>query len=147
MVLMRVTAIALGAICLAAAVSVAVTAVTTPGCASCHSASAFVEQTAARSHADISCATCHVPTDVPSRLAFASAQVFSMTLQLAPSSGRAVAHVDDDRCLACHDRVLEETTSSRGYRIRHDQCAEGRQCVDCHSATAHGSAVTWVRVS
>lgn len=130
-----------------AAFAVAVTAVTTPGCTACHGGEEFLAATADSAHATLTCPQCHVPNDVAGRLSFAGTQVFGMTLRLVPVGGRASAAVADATCLSCHEAVSREVTRSKGYRIRHETCAEDSACVDCHSNTAHGTQVSWLRTA
>jgi hypothetical protein len=38
---------------------------------------------------------------------------------------------------------MQGKVTANGLSILHEQCAKGRMCIDCHSVTAHGSAVGW----
>ncbi len=135
----------LGALLLFLLLSVGYVAAFTPNCESCHMVGEFEQGTLGAAHASVECATCHVPVDLASRVSFASQQVFSMRLGILPPAGRKGAFVPDDVCLGCHEMVVLEVTYSKGYAVKHVSCAEGRACVDCHSATAHGSAAVWPR--
>lgn len=126
-----------------AAASVGATAVTTPACTSCHGDA--VESARGAAHASVSCESCHVPSGAGGRLSFASRQVFGMALRVVPDDG-ALTTVADERCLSCHDTVKTSTVSSRGINFRHETCAEGRRCVDCHSVTTHGTS-GWTRAA
>jgi hypothetical protein len=70
-----------------------------------------------------------------------------MTLRLVPVGGRASAAVPDETCLGCHESIIRLVTDSKGYRILHEKCGAESTCPDCHSSTAHGSAVRWLRTS
>ncbi len=121
-------------------------AVALPGCASCHGKGEFAEQTQASAHAAVECRSCHVPTAALDRVGFGFRQLFHMVLPLDRGTDRDAAAVPDARCVVCHDKLDTKTSTSNGLRIRHSSCAEGSSCSACHSATAHGTATTWLRV-
>lgn len=117
-----------------------------PGCASCHDAPAFVEATAAGAHAATACHDCHVGVAPGDRLAFGFREVFHMVVPLVSGAGKGWETVPDGRCVFCHDIEAGGATTSGGIRIAHASCAVGSACTGCHSATAHGETVAWVRV-
>jgi nitrate/TMAO reductase-like tetraheme cytochrome c subunit len=137
--------LALGGLLALALTALAVTAVTTPFCTWCHASSSFTQETAASAHASIACPRCHAAGGVTSRVVFASEQLFSMALRLGPDRGREGAAVSNDTCLSCHGVVMGRPTTSRSLAIRHSSCSTGALCSDCHSGTAHASAVRWRR--
>lgn len=140
------TMLAIGALLLAVVAAVGVTAVTLPGCVSCHDSGDFATETAGLPHADVSCVSCHVDPSVGGRLSFASRQLFHMIVPVVRDLDRSYAAVPAERCISCHEAVRTAgTQGSRGLRIDHVQCAAGIQCSQCHSATAHGTATTWPR--
>ncbi len=145
--LTRLLPVGLAVAALVALFAVGVTAATLPACTSCHGSDPLAEETEASSHSEIRCVRCHVAPGVASRLTFGSRQLFGMTLRFVPVGGRAIASVPDATCLSCHEQVLGEVSSSKGLRIAHVTCAVGRTCGDCHSGTAHGSAVAWLRIA
>jgi hypothetical protein len=49
--------------------------------------------------------------------------------------------------LGCHESVQLKTVSYGGLSIQHSTCDKGRMCTDCHSDTAHGTAVAWPKTS
>ena len=120
-------------------------AVALPGCASCHDDDGFRAATAATAHATVDCRSCHVPTGTLDRVAFSLRQPFHMFIPLSSGAVREAAAVPDSRCLACHEDVETAVVSSNGIRISHESCAVGASCSDCHSATAHGAATSWLR--
>lgn len=134
-------------VALLAVVAVGYTAVAAPDCGSCHDGSAFKTATQNGGHGDVACSSCHAGTDVGSRVSFAYRRVFSMNLGIRQTGGRAASPVTDTSCLSCHVEVLDRTTTSNGYRVSHANCTKDRVCVDCHSNTAHGDTVRWVRTS
>ncbi|MDZ4169185.1 MAG: hypothetical protein U1E26_05970 [Coriobacteriia bacterium] len=113
-------------------------------CAACHTEPAFVSASAQGAHASVDCLQCHSEGGAWGRIAFNSAHLGRMV----PSSTwsvRDVADVADARCLSCHDKVDDEAISANGIRVDHSTCAYEIRCTECHSTTAHGSAVSWVR--
>jgi len=79
--------------------------------------------------------------------AFAGRQVFGMFP--AAVMGRGVqgpgTRIARERCLDCHNDVLERVVDAKGTRIRHGECAKDAACDTCHGTAAHGSATRWVR--
>jgi hypothetical protein len=145
---LRIGVIVSAGLVLVVVLGVGATAATTPDCAGCHSGrGSLVADTESGPHGAISCESCHVPADAAGRVVFASRQLFGMTLRVAPGADRSAADVPDGVCLECHKDVLEGVVASRGYLIDHVYCAEGSQCTDCHSSTAHGDSTAWVRSS
>lgn len=120
-------------------------AVALPGCTSCHSVGEFGEATEAAPHAAVDCASCHVPSGLPGRVAFGFRQAYHMVIPIVDGDGREWATVPNERCNACHDGVQTEIVSSNGIRINHPSCTENEECTSCHGATAHGAATAWTR--
>ncbi|MDR3686228.1 MAG: cytochrome c3 family protein [Coriobacteriia bacterium] len=119
-----------------------VTTVTLPGCTFCHSSATFVAQSQSNPHAKLSCTQCHAQPGPVARLPFAYHLIFGMVLHVAPTGG-PVSGIPDATCLSCHQNVLKAVVRLNGISIKHEVCAKGRLCVDCHSDAAHGSAVQW----
>lgn len=145
--LIGVAAAVLLSVVIVGVAAVGYTALAKPGCGSCHDDAAFRQATQANRHPGVDCASCHAGTDVGSRVSFAYRRVFSMGFGIRQTGGRAASPVTDASCLTCHAEVLDRTTVANGYRVSHTNCTPGRSCVDCHSNTAHGDAVRWVRTS
>jgi len=120
-------------------------AVALPGCESCHD-TALIEATQASAHASVDCAECHVSTGKADRLTFGYRQLLHMQLPLVEENGREWSAVPDDRCIRCHDEGLEGLINANGITISHEDCAVDAACTDCHSTTAHGDSMSWVRV-
>jgi hypothetical protein len=124
-------------------------AVTLPGCDSCHLVGDFGVQTRKSDHAAVECKSCHIGNDVVSRVAYGTHVVTRTAVnaltpgQRPPNAGRA--QVADPACLACHAAVNDAVVTRNGVRVLHSKCAVGSQCTDCHSTTAHGTAVPWPR--
>ena len=129
------------------ALVLAVTAATLPGCALCHRSPDFTAQTAKGAHGGVACVRCHVQPGAPARLEYAYHTIFGMGLRLAPTGTGPIAGIPNETCLACHDAVMKKTVTSNGLTIQHSTCSKGRMCTDCHSETAHGTAVLWPQTS
>ncbi len=130
---------------LVAIAAVGVTAVTMPGCASCHDAGDFAQDTDSQAHGGVPCVICHAPAAAGSRVTFASRVLFGMVLPVTQARGRTLSSIADAQCLSCHEDVMIRVVESKGYRIDHAQCAQGSSCTDCHSRVAHGDSVSWAR--
>ena len=120
-------------------------ALSSPGCDSCHTGELLVSATQDSSHAGIECGACHAPSATGDRLLFGFRQVGHMAFPLLGDEGREWAAVPDTRCLDCHAVIETAVVRASGLIVDHRVCIEGSQCTDCHSAVAHGEAVSWVR--
>jgi len=116
-----------------------------PGCSACHMTGEFEAQTVMRSHGEVACKSCHGGTTVQSRVQFGFNQVFGMVLQVKDIDP-TLARTQSSQCISCHEDLPAVTTSA-GLRIQHTSCARGRECTDCHSPVAHGTAVGWPRTA
>lgn len=123
----------------------AATVVALPGCSRCHNAADMTSQTQARAHAGIECIRCHAAAGVPHRITYAYNLILGQTLRVAPANGGPITAIPDGTCLSCHAEVLDKTVTADGLSILHSKCTKGRMCTDCHSDTAHGTAVKWVK--
>jgi len=145
--LIRIAAWSLAGLIVLLVLTFAVTAVTLPGCTQCHRSAPFVAQTAQSVHANVSCVRCHVQSDPASRVAYAYHLIFGMALRVAPVGTGPVAGIPNQTCLSCHADVMTKVVTANGVSIEHSNCAKGSLCTDCHSDTAHGTAVKWVTKS
>lgn len=102
-------------------------------CASCHSD--IHEQAQEWSHAEITCAECHVSTEPFSKTRFGATVLFGMRLHLIDPTGSPSVAVPKYRCTSCH----EDLTGVLGNTIKidHNACAPNQNCVTCHSQAAH----------
>lgn len=117
-----------------------------PACTLCHTNTAFVAATTSSSHAGSDCASCHVAPGLIDRSTFGFAHVGAVVASGGSARDRDLAYVPDDRCLRCHDDVTERPSASKGIRISHLSCATDSPCTSCHSAVAHGTQTSWLRV-
>jgi hypothetical protein len=124
-------------------VAVAATGLLLPRCGVCHSGGDFGTATRASAHGKVDCAACHVPANPVAKTSFAFQQVTHLGGPIVKSAASGLAAVSNDQCLACHQDVNEKIVSANGLRIKHEVCARGSLCTDCHSATAHGKEATW----
>lgn len=141
----RAIAIAVGALLLLIAASLAVTSESSV-CASCHAMRPYADGLATTKHRDVACYTCHLTAGAWSWPAFKARELFVM--YPAALSGATVSGVGSRtagrRCVDCHGAVLAKTVSGSGLRIAHKTCASGRDCSSCHDAS-HGAATRWKR--
>ncbi len=115
-------------------------------CASCHDRAAFQAETQSSAHAQVECQACHDVASGPiGEAVFALRGPIHAYFPRSRAAIREAAAVQDSRCLECHQNELGETVASNGIRINHASCAAAVSCTDCHSSTAHGTAIGWVR--
>ncbi len=138
----RIAIWVLGGAVLLTLVAVAATAVTLPGCASCHARRA--ESVAQGAHGKLECTQCHVSGGVATRVAFAAEEVFGMALRVVPSGPAEAGSVNESACLGCHQDVMSRKVSANGVTIDHARCAKDAHCVDCHSTAGHTTESGWV---
>ncbi len=114
------------------------------GCVSCHEGRGLVAEVDVAAHAgtEASCQDCHIGRGLSERLQFGFYQAYAMTLPVLHTQGSSVAGVDDAACRSCHEK-LPGVIDARGLRIRHESCAEGSACTDCHSTVAHAESIKW----
>ena len=139
----RILAWSLAGLVVLLTVLMGVTAAALPGCRACHDSKTFVTETRTSAHSEVECTQCHVQPGVAARLTYAYNVVFGMALHLAPAGSGQIATVTDSTCLSCHEAVMKGIVTADGISVDHAQCSKGRMCVDCHSDTAHGTAVAW----
>ena len=114
-------------------------------CESCHRA--VVVATEKSAHAAVPCSDCHAPgAEAVGFRADVILRMYPSKLLGGEPSG-AVRETSRKACLTCHGSVLSAVTQAgpRGLRINHAACATEATCDSCHSATAHGAEVRWVR--
>jgi len=127
------------------ALNIGVFGVALSGCLSCHNRGDFRAATAESPHAGVDCRSCHAPQGTLDWLAFSWRQPLHMVKRVRPGATRDSATVPDSRCASCHEEIYAATLTSNGVRIAHESCAANSSCTDCHSATAHGAATSWIR--
>lgn len=132
------------AVGIALVLAVGVSAAFLPACSLCHMRDGFARQTVASSHAKVACGRCHGGDTVQARLDFGVDEVFGMALRVKDVDQTA-ARVSAKRCNACHSDQIKPVTSVNGLRIKHASCGKLNSCTDCHSVTAHGTALGWPR--
>lgn len=123
--------------------STVVTAVTLPGCTTCHSEERdrLAQDDA---HAAVDCAACHVAPGVESRIRFGHAVAWGMTARLVPVDRVRVGSPVDESCFTCHSD-LEGISVVEGIRMRHDTCIEGSACISCHGDVGHDGDAVWLK--
>lgn len=112
-------------------------------CGSCHGGE-LMEASKRSAHASVECLSCHTSGTSLGRASFALGHV----PRLIPSINlptRDLSDIQDRRCRECHDTIDTDVSVANGIRIDHAVCATESRCTQCHSTTAHGAAVSWVR--
>lgn len=114
------------------------------GCVSCHESRGLISGVDVPTHAgtEASCQDCHIGKSASERLRFGFYQAYAMTIPVLHTRDSAVAGVSDAACKNCHSS-LPEVVDVRGLRIKHEACAEGSACTDCHSTVAHEDGIRW----
>jgi hypothetical protein len=130
-----------------AALPVGISAVTLPACESCHEARDLVGTVTSPAHLDAGarCVDCHVGTSVEDRVRFGFYQAYGMVVPILSTKDTLASVVADGSCTSCHQE-MSGTWTAAGLRIRHEECAQGSACVDCHSNTAHVDAISWPKL-
>lgn len=145
----RFTAPAIAAICVVAAVVLAViigaVGSSQGACVSCHGD--YAKAQVGTSHASTSCVACHA-AGAAERVGIAGRVIAEMIpARLAGRElGGPVMETTRQSCLACHARVVRAVSSgSSAVRINHATCAQGASCDSCHSTIGHGKLTRWKR--
>ncbi|MCL4078711.1 hypothetical protein MX659_03725 [Coriobacteriia bacterium Es71-Z0120] len=116
---------------------------TNAACRTCHGTTSAADVPEA--HARASCYACHLRDGVWSWPGSKVREIFVMYPKAIagkrPSS--AGDPVSRGACLRCHEQVMRRTSESKGLRISHADCAQGRTCGACHARAAHGEKVRW----
>jgi len=128
----------------AVALPVGICAVALPACESCHESRDLVGEVTSEAHASAgaTCVDCHVGDSLPERVRFGFYQAYGMVVPILSTADSPAAVVTDLSCQSCHQEMRGIWTAA-GLRIRHDECARGSVCTDCHSNTAHVDDITW----
>lgn len=111
-----------------AVVSLGVASYGDEACARCH------VQQSDTPHQSASCWACHswgTSTDLIDR----PMRVARMFTLWATSTDARFARTDSG-CIGCHSDTLDGVSNAAGLRMRHDTCAVGRRCGECH--VVHG---------
>lgn len=111
------------------------------GCESCHASQRQGVLPESSTHAAVDCVACHVGVGLDERMTFAYYQMFGMVVPALSTHDTTISRISDAACVSCHQ--LSEVTQSNGLRVKHKECSEGANCVDCHSDVAHLGQVQW----
>ena len=110
-------------------------------CGSCHATEQAVAAWEAGVHADASCYDCHASGGIFGSLrASATGAIRYITSESRASTATPVASesVFSDRCLRCHQEILDGVMGVQ-IRMRHsDVVEEGFACTTCHPFSGHG---------
>jgi hypothetical protein len=111
------------------------------GCSSCHQCRVYVDAHLDSGHKDVSCASCHARKGVFGMLADGlRAQRWTVLTPFVKSV--QPVDVGDMTCRRCHAAALEDTTVSKGIRVRHSDFIDV-PCRSCHSGSGHAIKDRW----
>lgn len=115
-------------------------------CLVCHGG-AVAQAAESGPHADVPCVQCHRDSDVFGVLDFRARMGRMLVRAPLGASGPAKA-IPVDRCMHCHEQLLDETVATADFRMSHREPVEARMaCTDCHSESMHpGIRMTGGRV-
>jgi hypothetical protein len=117
---------------------------TSATCSQCHARQAVA--LANSPHRNTACSACHFGARGPvfSRLDVV-ARMLPATLWGVRLEGPG-HQIGSPTCASCHADMVQGTSLKKnGIAINHTQCIVGAACEDCHGASAHGTAVRYVR--
>lgn len=145
--ILRLSAWLVGLGVVAFALPVVVCTVSPPGCASCHTARGLIADVTSEAHfvTGVSCVDCHIGSAIEDRIRFGVYQAYGMAVPILDTAESSALAIADSSCRSCHDDI-DGTMTVAGLRIKHDECASGSSCVDCHSDAAHTEGVSWPTV-
>lgn len=105
------------------------------GCGACHAEYAADEARGQTAHGTLGCGACHAQTGAAGVLADGVRAVGWFGSALVGGQSLAVS-ADDQRCLGCHESILEGVAVSRGVAVRHSDFLT-TPCGFCHEGTGH----------
>ena len=119
---------------------------TTTFCKTCHEMAPEYASHQTSSHAEVACATCHIPPDGPVKYVMAKAgalaevyyHIVGYPNPLRQTEGKAIPN---RTCQQCHTENREITTN--GLIVNHNEHVkdQGLLCINCHAGVAHGKVV------
>ena len=104
-------------------------------CTSCHEMTPYYAAWTEGPHAGVACIECHVDAGTAERMAHKVTALGEVVGHFFgdPTFPMGTTEVPDERCLACHDGVIE--TDLPGFV--HADHAEGKACITCHASAGH----------
>lgn len=100
----------------------------------------------ASAHKSVACYDCHLQAGAWDWPDSKLTEVFRMYPRAAESTLTGPAsRLSPAPCLKCHEGVLAGPITKGGIRIEHRFCAPQDSCDGCHSSSAHGKAIRWIR--
>jgi hypothetical protein len=111
---------------------------------------AFAQAQAGTAHRGIPCVRCH-GSSLAGYAAIRGREAGDMWPRFVLSLGSAEVTGAGDPlssagCLGCHSAISTGVVSAHGLRMKHETCVkQGQSCLECHGATAHGTASRAVR--
>ncbi|MDR1775228.1 MAG: hypothetical protein LBS17_02025 [Actinomycetes bacterium] len=118
-----------------------------PSCSLCHkdlAESRAQSSVATHAHNALACTSCHGRNDDGSgAVAFREKVMYQMIIPLVPPIPAQLATVSSRNCQRCHSDAFQETTTSNGIIISHENCATNHDCIECHATAAHELERVW----
>jgi len=106
-------------------------------CSACHAGE--ISRLSLGGHASVSCRDCHRGGTVADVIDF-RLRLAAMAPAKLGASYRPLPAMPSDRCLSCHEAVLEKVVVAQGIRMNHRATHNaGHACVDCHASIIHDS--------
>ena len=134
---LRYALIAIGLYIFWSSVFLPVSADHTPLCGICHAPSQAYRSAYLSAHGEIGCLACHRSPGIGGLLAsdFLGLHNLGSEFTRAPAQEQ---HVDNDACLVCHDRIMDEVTKTKNIRMSHREVIDAAwRCDDCHGNAGH----------
>lgn len=107
-------------------------------CRSCHVLQPMVETWEASTHSKVGCIPCH---ESPGALGGVETRVRALSDLIGnlavPAALRSPATVNQENCIACHEKVLSGVMTVGKLRIRHLDFVDRVACSQCHGRVGH----------
>lgn len=122
-------------------VSFRTVAAVTPVCGACHETQAQYVAWKKSAHAGVPCLDCHSKPGLGGYVGAPFRALSSLGVKLTGGKRTVVVYTDDDVCLRCHDKILDDLVVKDGLKMKHRQIIDdARRCGDCHAGVGHNVA-------
>jgi nitrate/TMAO reductase-like tetraheme cytochrome c subunit len=117
-------------------------------CGTCHATSKQYKSWQNSKHASTNCMSCHLRPGFGGRFLLFFEIFSNLAKTLNNHNVAEVVFVDEDNCLACHDRIIDDVITKDNLRVSHSEIINaGWRCVDCHANVGHQSFTVGARLS